>query len=502
MRRLLLIPLVLLALLLAGCGGGDDSGSALDSSLSYLPKDAPFAVAIDTDLEGDQYEALQALVKKFPFGGQLQDSLRQQLEQGSDVDFNDDVKPMLGNPLVVGGTGAPLITSSSGGAGFVGAIQAKDKGALDDLIDKTKPKKTGEESGATLYEENGTVFAVKDDTVIFAGDEQQLTQALKRADGDNHLDETAFNKGLEGLPGSALVRVYTDLEALLKSDPGTDSARNIRWVDALRTLGLTVVAKSDSIDVDFRVRTDGDLTDADLPIAPGDEAPGVIKRDGEVGLGIRDLAHIVKFAESAGQAVDPAGFGDYAKAKATIDKQLGVSLDDDLIGQLTGDVSASISLDGKFGVRADLKDPQAFERTLAKVADVLPSFAEGAGFGTVRLSKPKGSQKFYALAQPDGDGVVFGVIDDVLVVANDPARADELASAQPTAVSGAKGSVVLSADAKQIVTALLGQFGPAFGLGDFGGLGGALFTRPLGDLNGFISASTDELRGKFTLAID
>jgi uncharacterized protein DUF3352 len=502
MRRLLTIPLVLLALLIAGCGGGDDSGSALDSALSYLPKDAPFAVAIDTDLEGDQYKALQALVEKFPFGGQLQDSLRQQLEQGTNVDFDDDVKPMLGNPLVVGGTGAPLITGSSGGAGFVGAMQAKDKGALDDLIDKTKPTKTGEESGATLYEENGTVFAVKDDTVIFAGDKQQLTQALKRAEGDDHLDEAAFNDGLDGLPEDALARVYADVEALLKGDPGAADALKIKWVDALRTLGMTVVAKSNSIDVDFRLRTEGDLSDSDLPIAPGDEAPDVIKQEGEVGLGIRDLAHIVKFAENAGQSVDPAGFGDYAKAKKTIDTQLGVSLDDDLIGQLTGDVASTISIDGKFGVRAELKDPQAFERTLAKVADVLPSFAEGAGFGTVRLSKPNGSEDFYALAQPDGDVIVFGVVDDVLVVANEAKPAAQLATAEPTAVSGAKGSVVMSADAEQIVSTLLGQFGPALGLGDLGGLGGALFTRPLGDLNGFLSASTDELRGKFTLAID
>ena len=184
-----------------------------------------------------------------------------------------------------------------------------------------------------------------------------------------------------------------------------------------------MVAKDDGIDVDFRLRTEGDLSDADLPIAPGRRGAGRDQAEGEVGLGIRDLAHIVKFAENAGQAVDPAGFGDYAKAKKTIDRQLGVSLDDDLIGQLTGDVSASISIDGKFGVRAELKDPQAFERTLAKVADVLPSFAEGAGFGTVGLSKPKGSEDFYALAQPDGDAVVFGVVDDVLMVANDAKRA-------------------------------------------------------------------------------
>ena len=503
MRRLIVTTLLLSALLIAGCGGGSDSGSALDSALSYLPKDAPFAVAIDTDLEDDQYKALQALIRKFPFGEQVQDSLRRQLEQSSGgVNFNDDVKPALGNPFVVGATDAASFSSDSGSARFVAAIKAKDKDALDKLVDKTKPTKAGEESGATLYEDDGTVFAVDDDMLVFADDKQQLTQALARADGDDHLDEDTFNEGLDGLPESALARVYGDLEALLKSDPGSEGARRIKWVDALRTLGATVVARNEGIDIDFRVRTGGDLSDSDLPIAPGDESPDVIKRKGEIGLGIRDLAHIVRFAENAGQAVDPAGFGDYAQAKKTIDNQLGVSLDNDLIGQLTGDVSSTVSIDGKFGVRAQLEDPQAFERTLAKVADVLPSFAEGAGLGTVGLSKPKGSQDFYALAQPDGDAVVFGVIDDVLVVANDPAQASKLAGEQPVAVPNAKGSVVMSADAEQLVNTVLGQFGPALGLGDLGGLGSALFTRPLEDLNGFMTASTDELRGKLTLAID
>jgi hypothetical protein len=503
MRRLLSISLFLFALLIAGCGGDDESGSALDSALSYLPKDAPFAIAIDTDVEGDQYKALQALVKKFPFGEQLQSSLREQLEQSSGgVNFNDDVRPALGNPFVIGAANAASFTGESGETAFVAAIKAKDGDSLDNLIDKTKPRETGEESGATLYEDDGAIFAVKDDSVILANDRQQLMQALDRADGDDHLDEDTFNEGLDGLPDNALARVYANLEALLKSDPGSADARRIKWVDALRTLGVTVVARDEGIDVDFRVRTEGDLSDADLPIAPGDESPDVIKRRGEVGLGIRDLAHIVRFAENAGQAVDPAGFGDYAQAKKTIDRQLGVRLDDDLIGQLTGDVSSSLSIDGKFGVRAQLKDPQAFERTLAKVADVLPSFAEGAGFGTVGLSKPRGSEDFYALSQPDGDVVVFGVVDDVLVVANDPARASQFAGEEPVAVPGAKGSVVVSADAEQLVNTLLGQFGPALGLGDLGGIGGALFTRPLGDLNGFVSASTDELRGKLTLAID
>ena len=184
------------------------------------------------------------------------------------------------------------------------AIQVKDKGALDDLIDKTKPKKTGEESGATLYQENDTVFAVKDDTVVFASDQRALTQALKRADGDDHLDEDAFNEGLDGLPENALARVYTDLAALLKSDPST--------ADDAKSSGSTLcAAQSDGggegqqLDVDFRVRTRGRPQRRRPADRSRRRGPRRIKREGEVGLGIRDLAHIVKFAESAGQAVDP-----------------------------------------------------------------------------------------------------------------------------------------------------------------------------------------------------
>jgi hypothetical protein len=500
MRRFLVSLLVLSCLVAAGCGG-DDSGSALDSTLAFLPKDTPFVLAVDTDVDGEQYKAVNELIDKFPFGDQVKSSLRQQFQRlGDDVDFNDDVKPVLGNPAVFGAADAEAITANSNN--FVLAFQAKDQGALEDLVDRQKPRKVREESGATIYDDGGTTFAIKDDLFVVANDEPELKRALERADGDDHFDEDTFNEALDGLPESALARVYTDIEALLKSDPGSVDARKVKWIGALRTLGLTARAKDDAVDIDFRARTEGELSDEDLPIAPGEEAPPVIMREGEIGLGIRDLAHIVRFGENAGQAIDPAGFGDYEQAKKTIDTQLGVSLDDDLVGQMTGNVSASVSIDGGFGVRADLKDPQAFRRTLTKVADVLPSFAEGAGFGTVTLSKPKAGQDFYALSQPDGDTVIFGVVDDVLVVANDARRARALASTEPEAVEGANGSVVVGADAEQLVNTLLEQFGAAFGLPDLGGFGTGLLTRPLGDLNGYVNASTGELRGKFTLNVE
>jgi hypothetical protein len=500
MRRAVALILALAAGAAAGCGGGD-SGSALDSTLAFLPKDTTFAVAVDTNVDGDQYKALAKLLNKFPFGNQVRDNLLGQLEQSSGgVNYNDDVKPVLGNPLVVGAVDPQALSGNSNA--FIVALKAKDKGKLEDLVDKLKPRKTGEASGATLYRDSDTSFAVKDDMVVLANDDGLLKQALERADGDDHFGEDAFDQGLNGLPDNALARVYTDVEALLKNDPSSADARRIRWVAALRELGLTVTARDDGLDVDFRVRTEGDLSDEDLPIASGDEAPPVIKHRGEIGLGIRDLAHIVHFGENAGQSVDPSGFGDYEQAKKTIDEQLGVSLDDDLIAQLTGNVSATVALDGGFGLRADLKDPKEFERTLTKIANVLPSFARGAGAGPVKLTKPKGERGFYSLKRADGSEVDFGVAGDVLVVASDARRAARLAGEQPVDVPGASGSVTMSTDAEQLVNNLLKQFGAAFGLNDLGALGTGLFTRPLGDLNGHLSASPDELRGKFSLAVE
>jgi hypothetical protein len=500
MRRAVALILALAAGAAAGCGGGD-SGSALDSTLAFLPKDTTFAAAIDTNVDGDQYQALAKLLDKFPFGNQVKDNLLGQLEQSSGgISFNDDVKPVLGNPVVVGAVDPQALSGNSNA--FIVALKTKDKGKLEDLIDKMKPRKIGEASGATLYRDNDTSLAVKDDMVVLANDDAQLKQALERADGDDHLGEDAFDEGLSGLPDDALARVYSDVEALLKNDPNSADARRIRWVAALRELGLTVTARDDGLDVDFRVRTEGDLSDEDLPIASGDEAPPVIRHRGEIGLGVRDLAHIVHFGENAGQSVDPSGFGDYEQAKKTIDKQLGVSLDNDLIAQLTGNVSATIALDGGFGLRADLKDPKEFERTLTKIANVLPSFARGAGFGPVRLTKPKGERGFYSLKRADGSELDFGVAGDVLVVASDARRAARLAKEQPVDVPDASGSVTMSTDAEQLVNRLLKQFGAAFGLNNLGALGTGLFTRPLGDLNGHLSSSPDELRGKFSLAVE
>ncbi len=138
MAPLLRLTPVLAALAIAGCGGDEsDSGAGpLDNALGYLPESAPLVVAIDTDVEGSQIKSIGKLLDKFPFASQVERQLQQRLESG-DIDYENDLKPLLGNEFVVGATDAQAVVNrGDGNDEFIGAVQVKDKGKLEDAIEK------------------------------------------------------------------------------------------------------------------------------------------------------------------------------------------------------------------------------------------------------------------------------------------------------------------------------------------------------------------------------
>ena len=481
-------------LALGGCGGaeGDDAASPLDNALGYLPEDAPLVASIDTNVKGNQYESIGKIVDKFPFGESVRSALKEVVEdEGGDY---EDIEPLLGNEFVVGASSARALRGDGGDDDFVGAVQAKNKDKLEETVKADKPKEDGEKNGAKLYkDDDGDSFAVKDDVLIVAGSKRLLEAALEQRDADDRLTEDTFDEATNDLPADALLRVSGDLQKLLASDPETQDARKVKWVSALRTFGATVSFKDDEANVGFRLRTDsGTLTEKDLPLAAGAASPSIVDRAGEVAAGIKDPTQIVDFAEKAGQAIDPSGYGDYAQAKRTIERQLDLDIENDLLDQLEGDLSITFAVNGKFGARSEVKDPRRFDRTLAKLGKVLPDVAESATGGSVGYAKPKKGGDFYALATADGDSVVYGVVDRVFVLANDPRTAGQLSAEETEPVSGSKGSVVVNADAAQLVQQILGQLGGA-------GLAGAAVTGPLGDLTGSMSSETSGITGNFTL---
>ena len=480
------------ALAFAGCGGDDEeAASPLDEALGYLSEDAGFAFVAST--EADDYDEFVELVEKFPFGGQAEDLLEQSLEQG-DVDFDDDIKPLLGNELVVGVQDNASFVDGSADTPFVLAIETQDAGKLEDLA-KTGSEQ-GESEGYDIYQgqEEDTWLAIKDEVLVLSDDEATLKDALKQRGEDDRLTEEDIEATFEDLPEDAPLKAYANVKTLLAADPDSQEALKVKWVDHIETFGLTAEASDDAVALDWSVRTDPEgLSDADIPIATGSEAPQLLERgDGsaEVVFSLRDPSHLIDFSLAAAKVVDPAGFAEFEAGKETIGRRLGVDVDDDVLAQLTGDVVAVVGIDGDFGVRSELEDPDAFERTLAKVMDGLEEY-------DLTVTAPKRGDRFYGVATEDGESYAVGVAGGSLVVANDASRASEVATRELVDAEGQEGAFVAAADAEQLTNAALAQF--ADGLE---GLGGSLFTGPLGDLLTSASASTDGLTGRLELKIE
>src|SRR3954470_12471156 len=102
MRRAGLLLLCLLALVAGGCGGDHKQAtSPLDDALGYFSKDAPFVAAVETDPNGPQIKQLTSLIGRLP-GSQVIAIRLQNLTRLRLVDWNRDVRPQLGAPLVFG----------------------------------------------------------------------------------------------------------------------------------------------------------------------------------------------------------------------------------------------------------------------------------------------------------------------------------------------------------------------------------------------------------------
>ncbi len=487
-----------MALAAAGCGGGSDSGDALDNALGYVPADSPFVAVIDTDVEGKQAKSIEKIVDRFPFSGQVKGQLKQGFSQ-ADLDFEKDVKPALGNEFVIAALDAESFTADDTEARVVGALQSKDKDSLQKLLETGETKEIGETNGAKLYSTSGgDVIGLEDDTLLFANSREDIEAAIERHDGDGHMTTDRFEQAFEGLPEDALVRTFFNVKELLDTDPDTEDARKVEYVSAMRDLGLTASFTDDAIDLDFRLATEGDsLQDTDLPFASGEESPPVIDADGEIGFGLRDPARIFSFGETAGQAINPAGFGQYETGKRALERRLDVSIEDDVLAQLKGDVSATSSIDGKFGLRSALTDAPAFERTLGKIARELPGLSGGA---VGEVTPPVGNDGLYSLATREGMRIFFGVVGESFVLANDQAKARALPDAPTVEVKDAKGAITMRADAQQVATSAIRSFGGASGLG--GAIGGSLFTGPLGELTGSMAVDTDAATGNVRLTFN
>jgi Protein of unknown function (DUF3352) len=307
----LALPLVVFALLVAGCGGGtgaggstaDTAGSAAGSvpaSAALAPADATAFVTLNTDVDSTTWADTGALIDLIPGARKALDSGIADFERNEKLSWKTDVRPLLGPELIV------VVTK---GNDPVVLMQPKDADAARKLI--AKQTTTG----------SPTVTGDMDGWMVVA-ETQAVIDGYKAAVGQSALaDNAGFASAMAAVPDTALARAYVSGSNLMSS------VRNLASVSAagagdqlsLESMTMAVVPEKAGILISAKVKT------------PAGSGGG--------GYEPKLLARV------PADAVAALSFGSSDKTFDDVRKSL--SLDDaaDGIEEITG-----VSLDGLFGL--------------------------------------------------------------------------------------------------------------------------------------------------------
>jgi hypothetical protein len=466
---------------LAGCGsstpGSAGAGSPTVQALSYFPTTSPFVITAATNPKS---AAVKRLQQSSPSYSLAATAVFAQLSKLG-IDYNSDIRPLFGNPVVAGVIStAGFGGSASGSTDFLVVWVTKSASKLSSLIGKLHLTRSGTHDGATLYSAGQAGVAVSGATVFLARSPAVLNAALDRHANHQGFDAAAYAKATAGVPADGLVTAFGDLTPLL-STPKAAKARQVPWVGAITGYSASMSSTQNAVKITYHVATTGKpLSVSQLPIASGTSSPGIAGTL-PIGLGIRDPEQIITFIADAIQRTDPAKWAKYRQQAAALQKRSGVdiaSLAKMLTGQLNLESDTHTTI-----ARAQLSDPSAAQAALTKL--VQARTAKGArvtalGGGLYRV-------------RSDTTDVTVGVINGQLLVGKaTPAQLRAFAAAPSSSAAGGSGSVTFRIGLAALLQERLSQQTSSFEM--------ALLQR-LGDITGSAQASTDGLTGTISIPV-
>ena len=218
--------LAVLAVVLAGCGGTKES--AATGRADIVPADARAFVFLDTDLVSSQWQTIDELASLFPDKEKLIRSMKRDLLEDEDVDWDKDVRPALGEELAV-----VWLDFENDAENAVGLIQPKDEDAFKRLAAKADEELVSEKVG---------------DWYVFSDKPAKIEQFRKASEAaDKFLaDDSTFKGAMDSFPDDSLVRAFVDgpplHEAIIRAG-GAESRKTLNGSDA--SIGSSPSSASD-----------------------------------------------------------------------------------------------------------------------------------------------------------------------------------------------------------------------------------------------------------------
>jgi hypothetical protein len=236
MRKLILTLLVLSASVLAavGCGSEDEAASGASE---LVPARAAFYGEATLKPEGDQKEAVDAILAKFPGGGQAGDRLKELIdkalrESDAPVSFKEDIEPWLGDEAAFFASG---IGDDGNFKSAAALVATEDEDAALEAVEKTGEGKITRKTYKDveyMTDESKEAAAVFDGFVVL-GSEAGVKAVIDTKDGGSKLsDDDRYNKAIEDAAEDRLGLLFVNSPELKRSlqqagTPMPDSFREL-----------------------------------------------------------------------------------------------------------------------------------------------------------------------------------------------------------------------------------------------------------------------------------
>ena len=432
MRKLalLLAALSIAALIAVGCGKDE----AASSASSLAPATSLIYGEVTLKPEGDQKEAVDTIVSKFPGGGSAGDRLHVLIDKalkessGPPLSYKDDIEPWLGEDAAFFVSGANMAQGAA-------LIAAHDEDAAREALEKsaegTVTKKTYKDVEYLLDEGEGAEAGAVFDGYLVLGTEAGVKAAIDTSKGDSPLaDSDEYTGAIDDVTDDRLGLLYVNSPQLLKDN--TAAAAGVPETFKRVFEEPTVI----TIDAD----TDGVAFEGSLPEGTADAVPFLgqgsdlieeLPADSWLAMAQPDFDRILDFfVESI------AGF---AGGRDVVEQQFkaatGLDLQRDVLDWM-GDFAVFVRGSGESNVNGALiietSDEAASGRLIERLRKLAETQADNPGDRVVPLSVPGGGDGFTLVTRSIPRPLsLFQRGGRVVLAFGDEAAADAVEASEP-----------------------------------------------------------------------
>jgi hypothetical protein len=221
MRKLILTlaALSIAALVAVGCGKQDQAASGASE---LVPAGSVMYGEVTLKPEGDQKQAIDAILAKFPGGGQAGDKLKDLIEKGmresdAPISFKEDIEPWLGDEAAFFVANLSPNGDAQSAAGLIATDDEDKARAALEKSAEGELKKQDYKDVEYLTDDTDEAGAVFDGFVVL-GTEEGVKAAIDTSKGGKKLSEDeSYKNALDDAADDRLGFFYMNSPELLRS---------------------------------------------------------------------------------------------------------------------------------------------------------------------------------------------------------------------------------------------------------------------------------------------